>query len=478
MIRNITWKMAERLATQLIGFLASVILARLLDPSFFGTITEALIFITIAELICNEGLSIALIQKKQTDELDYSTVLLANLLIAIFLYIILFFTAPLIGRLFNESEVSFVKVFRFLSLRVILSAIHSVQIAYISKQMQFKKLFHTSLVSIVLSSTIGVLLAISNHGIWALVFQNLLYLFLIVFTLAVSIKKMPSLHFSFDRFYSMSPFARRILNTGLLIQGVEQFETFVIGKQYMSSNLAFYDKGKYYPHVIAGNINSSIVAVLFPKLAAYQNDQDKIKYYTKQYIRLTSYLLCPMMFGLAVVAKSFVSIFLTDKWLPCVPLLQAFCMAYISYPLHSANNSAIKALGRSDLILKIEIVKTILGLLIFLATVPISMTVAVYAMAIRSFISFCIEAYPSANLFSYSYKEQINDFITPAIMSLVMAVLITIAFSSIESLLVRMGLQIFFGVVIYLLLSFVTKNKEFYFILNIIKTLINKNTSK
>ncbi len=470
MIKNLTWKFSERIITQLISLTVSILLARLLEPSFYGTISVMMAVITIAELFVCDGLATALIQKKDTDELDYSTALSANILLSVVLYFFLFLSFPLFAHVFHIDS-HYALIFRVLCLRIFFYSVHSVQQAYIARNMMFRKLFYASFLGTLISSVLAVFLAYSDIGIWTLVFQNLSSIIFVTIILQFIIRRTPAPGFSSERLVSLYQYSSGILKTTLLIQSFEQFLSLLIGRCYSETELAFYDKGKHFPYLVVSNINSSIVSVLFPRLASEQNNTEKMKYLTGQYLRFSSFLICPIMLELTAVAEPFIHIFLTDKWLPCVPLLQGFCINYLFYPLHSANNQATKALGESRICFRVELIKKAITLIAVLICICFSTKAAVYGLALCSALGCIVDGYPNSLLIDYSLREQIRDFISPFVMSLVMAAAVYfLGWLPIGETL-RLFIQVASGVIIYLFLSVITGNKEFRFICQNIRDL-------
>lgn len=464
LINNLVWKFAERMAAQMVTLIVSIVLARLLDPSHYGTVAIVTIFITLANVFVSDGFGSALIQKKDADELDYSSVLYFNLVLSIFLYLILFFLAPFIADFYGEGYEILTPVFRVLGLRLIPAAINSVQQAYVSKNMIFKKFFLSTLLGTSISGIVGIWMAYSGFGVWALVVQYLVSTTLSTAVLMFSIGNIFVLKFSLSRLKILFSFGWKILCTGLLITGYQELRALIIGKLYSSENLAYYDKGKQFPNLVVTNINVSIGAVLFPKLANQQDNIEALKQTTRNSIRFSSFIMSPMMLGLMAVADSFVSVILTDKWLPCVPLLQLFCIFYLFQPIHTANTQAIKAIGRGDLVLKLEIIRDVIQLAVLLVVMWISVEAIVVSMAIMSMLFVFINAYPNIKLLNYTIKEQLSDILPNVIMAVIMSIVVSfigwIPFSNLAKLFV----QFFVGVGIYVFLSVFTKNKEFEYI--------------
>ena len=466
LINNLVWKFAERMAAQMVTMIVSVVLARLLDPSHYGTVAIVTIFITLANVFVSDGFGSALIQKKDADELDYSSVLYFNIVLSIFLYLILFFAAPFIADFYGEGYEILTPVFRVLGLRLIPAAINSVQHSYVSKNMIFKKFFLSTLSGTIISGVVGICMAYSGFGVWALVTQYLVSTTVSTVVLTFSIGNIFVLKFSLSRLKTLFSFGWKILCTALLITGYQELRALIIGKLYSSENLAYYDKGKQFPNLIVTNINVSIGAVLFPKLANQQDDMTALKQTTRNSIRFSSFVMSPMMLGFAAVAEPFVRLILTDKWLPCVPLLQLFCIFYLFQPIHTANMQAVKAMGRSDICLKLEIFRDIIQLIVLLVVMCISVEAIVISMAIMSTLFVFVNAYPNIKLLNYSIKEQLSDILPNVGMSLVMFICVyAVKFISSNNL-ITLIIQIAVGAVVYIALSVITKNNEFNLIKN------------
>lgn len=474
LLYNLFWKFAERIAAQLVTLVVSVILARLLDPSHYGVIAIVNIFITLANVFVSDGFGSALIQKKDSDALDFSSVLYFNIAFSLLLYFILFFSAPLISKFYGDGYEILSPVLRVLSLRLILSAINSVQQAYVSKHMIFKKFFWATLIGTILSAIVGITMAYTGFGVWALVAQYLTNTTVNTIVLNLTLKKKPLFAFSLERLKGLVGFGARILGTNLLIHGYQELRALIIGKIYSPEDLAFYDKGKQFPNILVTNINTSIGAVLFPKLSLIQDDKAAVKKLTRTSIRFSAYVMCPLMLGLAAVAEPFVELILTKKWLPCVPLLQILCINSMCLPLHKANMQAIKAMGRSETTLRIEIVKKFIEIIVLLTVMKISVKAIVVGMAACSILFIFINAYPNIKLINYSYMEQISDLFPSMAMSSIMFVVVYLFNYIPIKQIYLLVLQVIVGFLIYLLLSILTKNEEFMYILTLLKGFVKR----
>ena len=471
-ISNMIWKFSERITAQVVTLIVSVVLARMLEPSHYGVIAMVNVFIAFANIFVSDGLGSALIQKKETDELDYSSVLYFNIFISVLLYFLLYFLAPFISLFYGEGYEILTPVIRVLSLRLIFSAINSVQQAYVSKKMIFRKFFLATLLGTVVSAVVGIVLAYKGFGVWALVAQYLTNTTVDTVVLALSLGKKPILKFSFYRLKGLFGFGMRILGTNLLITGYQELRTLIIGKVYTSNELAYYDRGKQFPNLIVTNINASISAVLFPKMSNEQDNIVRVKMITRNSIRYSSFIMCPMMLGLAATAPSLIKVLLTGKWLDCVPLLQLFCIVFLFQPIHSANMQAIKALGKGDIYLKLEITKKIIELVVLLATIQISVKAMVIGMAVSTTLFTFLNAYPNIKLLNYSLREQLKDIKAPCIMSIIMFLVVYGIGHMIKSPIIQLFVQIMSGICIYIFLCTITQNAEFKHIVSSVKNQI------
>lgn len=463
-ISNLKWKFAERIIAQIVTTVVSIVLARLLEPQHYGMISIVMVFITIANVFVSDGLGVALIQKKDADSLDYSSALFINIFMSILMYIILFVISPRISLFYGDGYGILAPVLRVLGLSLILSAINSIQNAYISKNMIFETFFWAALIGTTVSAVVGITMAYTGFGVWALVGQYLTNKTIDTVVLVVILKKRPGLNFSCDRAKVLIGYGIKILTTSLLINLFEAFRSLLIGKIYSSSDLAYYDKGQQFPKLIIININTSISSVLFPKMANEQDDLSVLKEITRKSIRFSSYFMCPMMIGLAAIAESFVSVVLTDKWLSCVSLLQLFCVYYLFQPIHTANIQAIKARGRVDIYLKLEIFKKIIEVVTLFSVINISVKTIVISMAVLAALFTFVNAFPNKKLLNYSFEEQVKDILTPMIMSLFMAGCVLIVPLVVKNKLLALFIQVVVGIFVYLAISIITKNKELIYV--------------
>lgn len=466
-ISSLLWKFAERISAQAITFILSIILARLLSPSDYGAIAILLVFITIADVFVNAGFGSALIQKKDADDLDFSSVFYFSLIFSVFVYLVVFLTAPFIANFYNMPILQ--PALQVLALRIPVAAINSVQQAYVSRNMHFKKFFYSTLSGTAASALVGIFMAYNGYGIWSLVGQYLSNAVINTIVLFSVINWRPQLIFSLQRLKSLFSYGWKLLLSGLLDTGYQSLNSLLIGKFYTSADLAFFDTGKKFPMVIVTNINSSISSVLFPALASEQDEPEKVKAHTRKAIQISSYIMWPMMLGMAACADNIVSLVLTDKWLPAVPYLQIACITYGLWPIHTANLQAINAMGRSDIFLKLEIVKKIVGISILMFTIQYGVLAIALSGIFGGIIGTFINSYPNGYLLKYSYMEQIKDILPSVILALFIAVIIKCFNNYFENSVSLLIVDILLFITLYILISYLINNKEFNYIINTIK---------
>ena len=473
---NLLWRFAERCGAQGVAFVVSIVLARILDPSVYGAIAIVTVFTNILSVFIDSGFGNALIQKKDADDLDFSSVFYFNIVVCSFLYLVMFFSAPYISKFYKMPDL--IPVIRSISLLLIISGVRNIQGAYVSKHMLFKKFFFSTLVGTILAAIVGIVLALMGFGIWALVVQWLLNSTIDTIILWFTVKWRPKKMFSITRLKSLFSFGWKLLISSLLDTGYNNLRSLIIGKIYTPADLAFYNKGKTFPELIITNINSSIDSVLLPAMSQEQEKIDNVRNMTRRAIKTSTYIIMPMMMGLAVCAEPLVKILLTDKWLPSVFFMRVFCFSYAFWPLHTANLNAIKALGRSDIFLKLEIIKKIVGIIAILSTMWISVEAMAYSLFATSILSQIINSFPNKKLLKYSYLSQLKDMLPQISLSVFMgAIVYCVQFLNLNSV-ITLFIQVSLGAFIYIIGSKLLHIDSFEYLLNLIKSFISKREKK
>ena len=466
-LSNLIWRFAERCGAQGVGFIVSIVLARILMPDDYGVIALITIFTNIMNVFVDSGMGNALIQKKDADDIDFSSVFYFNIFWCIILYLVLFFASPAISVFYQKPELT--PVTRVLGITILISGVKNVQQAYVSKTLQFKRFFFSTLGGTIGAAIVGIVMAYQGFGVWALVAQQIFNISIDTIILWITVKWRPKKVFSWERLKGLFSYGWKLLASALLDVGYNNLRQLIIGKVYSTEDLAYYTKGDQFPNLVVTNINSSIDSVLLPVISTEQENKEQVKLLTRRAISTSSYIIWPLVIGLAACAEPFVRLILTEKWLFCVPYLRVFCLIYGFWPVHTANLNAIKAVGRSDIFLKLEIIKKTIGLL----SIIISIRYGVFAIAMASLIvaplSVIINATPNVKLLGYSYHEQLKDMCPSMLLSVVMGILVYgISYLPIHDFYLLL-FQILGGIILYLLISFVLKIEAFVYLLEMYK---------
>lgn len=468
-LANIIWRFAERCGAQLVTFIVSIILARLLSPDDYGTIALITVFTAILQVFVDSGLGNALIQKKDADDLDFSTVFFTNVIFCVILYVGIFFCAPLVSDFYDKPEI--VPYIRVLSLTVLISGVKNVQQAYVSRNLLFRRFFFATLGGTITAAAIGIAMANHGFGAWALVMQHIINLSIDTLILWLSVKWRPHMKFSFLRLKELYSFGWKLLVTALLDKVYNEIRPLVIGKMYSAADLAYYNRGEKIPSMVVTNVNASIDSVLFPTMSKEQDDRQHIKNMTRRAIKVSTYIMAPMMMGLAFTAKPLVSLILTEKWLPCVPFLRIFCITYMFWPIHTANLSAIKAMGRSDLFLRLEIIKKIVGVVLLLSTMWFGVMAMAYSMLINCVLSQIVNSSPNKKLLDYGYLSQLKDILPSILLAVFMGVCVYPINRVTIPVIGVLVLQVSLGSIIYIVGSILFKIEAFKYLLGIARSI-------
>lgn len=445
---NFFWRFAERCGAQFVSFIVSIVLARILAPEDYGTIALVTVFTTILQVFVDSGLGTALIQKKDADDLDFSSVFYFNFIICLILYVGIFIAAPYIAIFYNDATL--IPVIRVLSLTIVISGVKGIQQAYVSRNMLFKKFFFSTIGGTIFSAFLGVGMACAGFGVWALVAQQLSNTTIDTLILWITVKWRPKKKFSWNRLKELLTFGWKLLVSSLLDTAYNNLRNLIIGKMYSSADLAFYNQGDKFPKVIVTNINTSIDSVLLPTMSNAQDDREHVKQMTRRAIKTSTYVMAPLMMWLAFCAEPIVRIVLTEKWLSCVPFLRIFCITYMFWPVHTANLNAINAMGRSDWFLRLEIVKKIVGMTILLTTMWFGVMAMAYSLLLSSVLSQIINSWPNRKLLDYGYLEQVRDFAPGILLAVGMGTCVYfIGFLSLPTI-VTLLIQIIGGAAIYI----------------------------
>ena len=476
--KALAWKLLERFGVQGVQFILQIVLARLLTPEHYGALAIMIIFTNLANVFIQSGFNTALIQKKEVDERDYSSVFWVSLLIAGVLYVTIFFLSPVIAAFYETPEI--VGPFRVLGLMLFPGAFNSIQLAKVRRELNFKKVFISNIAGIIIAGGVGIAIALLGGGLWALVAQTLLSITVTCLVMILTVKWIPKLICDFKRVGVLLRFGWKLLISSLIDVLYQDIRSLVIGKKYDSGTLGYYSRGKQFPQFIINAVNGTVQAVMLPVLSKEQDDRTKLRLTMRASIVVSSYVIFPIMMGLAVVASPLISILLTDKWLPAVPYMQIYCFSLAFTPIHSCNLQAINAVGRSDIFLKLEIIKKVIGISsLVIAVFCFNSPIAIAMTGVFTTIISCfINAYPNKKLINYSYFEQMKDIIPSLLVTILMgACAYAITFIGLENWLTFI-IQIVVGIVAYIAFSALFKLEGFKFIVGQVKNILNKKKIK
>ena len=469
---NLIWRFAERCGAQIVTLIVSIVLARILLPEEYGTISLITVFTTILQVFVDSGLGTALIQKNDADDLDFSSVFYFNFVVCLILYSGMFVAAPYIAFFYNN--VSLTPVIRVISLTIIVSGVKGIQQAYVSRNMLFKRFFFSTIGGTLFSAAFGIGLAYAGCGVWALVGQQLSNTCIDTFILWMTVKWRPKKMFSWSRLKELLSFGWKMLASTLLDTVYNNIRSLIIGKMYSSSDLAYYNQGRQFPNVIVNNINTSIDSVLLPTMASAQDDRIRVKSMTRRAIKTSTYVMAPLMMGLAFCAEPIVRLVLTEKWLPCVPFLRIFCITYMFYPIHTANLNAIKAMGRSDLFMKLEIAKKLVGMVLLLSTMWFGVMAMAYSLLISSVLGQIINSWPNRKLLNYGYLEQLKDILPGIALAVFMGCCVNLVGLFNLPNFITLLIQIPLGASIYIATSALLHLESFEYLMDMIRPMVRK----
>lgn len=472
---GLIWSYLERICAQGVSALVTIILARLLSPDDYAVVSVVTIFIMICDSLVVGGFSDTLIQRKNADSRDFSTLFWFVLMLGVVLYGIIFAGAPLVERFFNTKLIAV--TLRVMGIRIPINAVKSIQSAYISRNMKYKYFFLATSVGTVVSAVVGIVMAYLGFGVWALVAQYLTNSVIDTVIVWFTCGWKPSFVFDVKRLKSMYAFGWKMQVSTILASIYGQLEGFVIGKKYSPVNLAFYDKGKQFPQLIMHNVQSSIGQVMLPAFSKVNEERDRLKSLAKKSIRTSSYAMFPLLVGLMACADEFVSAVLTDKWLPAVPFLRILSVYFLCEPLMSLNKQIVIATGDSKKYLIMELEKKAIGISLIVLALLLSDNVISVAIVcvVTQLIGIFIQSAPLKKIIDYPVLEQFSDLLPAIMLSVAMTVPVFLIKYFVNcNIILKLIFEVCGGAIIYIVLSVLTNNKEFRTLFNFAKSLLNK----
>lgn len=472
-MNSLIWAFLERCGAQGVGLIVNIVLARLLVPEDYGLLAIMVIFTNLANQIVLNGFNTSLIQNKDVTDEDFSSVLHVSMMITAILYAVIYFGAPLIGEFYDTPAL--VWPLRCLALVLFPGTLQSVQTARLRREMDFKQLFQLTLLSSIAGGIVGIAMAFCGMGIWSLVAQQLSTSCGICIVLWFKLKWRPQAIINWKRVAILFSYGWKLLVAGVLNTLYADLTGLVIGKKYTTTMLAHYDKGQLLPNKIIVNINDSLQTVMLSALSQIQDERERCKEMMRRSVQISCFIIFPVMAGLAAVAEPVVIILLTEKWLPCVPFMQLACLNYAFYPVHTTNLQAMKAMGRSDVFLKLEIIKKIIGFIALIIPVVFfdSVLSIVWCSTLTVPFTLLINMIPNQKIVGYSPAEQMKDIVPSMLLTLVMFFVI-LAVGNVGNIWIELIVKIALGVLVYVGEAAVLRFETFSFLLQYVKKFLHR----
>lgn len=471
-VNGVSWSFIDNISNQGITFLIGLILARLLTPQEYGLIGIITIFISISNSIVDSGFSSALVRKNNATDEDYNTVFISNLIVSVILAITIYILSPSIAVFFGQPHLN--ALMKVMSSIIIINAFAIIQRTLLIKRIDFKTQTKVSLISSISSGIVGIFMALKGLGAWSLVGQQVSRQSLNSIFLWIYAQWKPSLQFSILSFKELFNFGWKLLLSSLIDTLWKEGFQVVIGKCYSPATLGQYTRASQFSSICSTNITSIIQRVSYPVLSTIQDDKIKLKYGYKKIIKITMLISFTLMLGMAGAAKSMIQILIGDQWLPAVPFLQIICFSMMLYPLHALNLNMLQVQGRSDLFLKLEIIKKCIGIIPILLGIFINIYWMLISSVIVGFFSYYLNAYYSGSSLNYYIREQLKDILPSFTIAMTMgSIIYGISYLPLSPY-IMFPSQLIIGFVITVLLCKITNLPEYHEIINIIITIYHR----
>ena len=450
-VKGVFWSSIERFSVQGIQFVLGIIMARLLEPSDYGVIGMLAIFLAISQTFIDSGFSNALIRKQDRTETDFSTAFYFNIGVGFFFYLLLFFTSPFIAQFYNTPILE--DVTKVIALNLLFNSLVVVHRAKLTLAIDFKNQAKASLIAVILSGTAGLFMAYTGLGVWALAFQSMLNTGMNMVFLWVIVRWKPQKVFSISSFKQLFSYGSKLLLSGLLDTTYKNIYTIVIGKRFLAEDLGCYTRADQFAQFPSSNITGIFQRVTFPILSDIQHDDERLKSVYRQYLRISAFIIFPLMCGLAAVASPFINLILTEKWLGVVPLLQLLCFSFMWYPVHAINLNLLQVKGRSDLFLRLEIIKKCLGVGILCITIPLGIKAMCAGKIVSSFFALFINTYYTGKIISVGFIKQMRDLFPIFLSAFSMSIVSYTVYNLFTNYILSLFWGIMAGVIYYLLIN-------------------------
>lgn len=469
-ISGAMWRIVELFCNQVVTFTIGIILARLLAPEDYGVIGMLTIFFVVARCFIDCGFGTALVQNKDRTEEDYSTAFIFNVASSFLMYLILFISAPLIADFYNMpilTDVTRVSAFSF-----IISGLTGIQYAKLNIDLKFKLRSQLSILATILTGITGIFLAFVGFGVWALVLQRLISGIIIGIVLWTSSGWIPKLVFSIQSFKRLWRFGSSMLGSGLINTIYNNLYTLVIGKCYNPASVGMYNRANGYASLPTSVIMDMTLGVNFPILAKLQDDRERLLNAYEKLLKVPFFVLYPMLIGLIVLAEPAIQVMIGDKWLPCVPYLQILCVGYMFYPLNGLNVNLLMVKGRSDLVLKLDLIKKPVGIFMLVAAIPFGIIWMMVGKAAYSVIVYSMNCYYTNKILDYGFIKQVKVLIPIILNSILMGTVVFFVTYFLHSNILKLVVGIPIGMLTYLTVGFLFNDDSLHEIYSILKSKI------
>ena len=471
-VKGVVWSSVDRFFSQGIQFIFSILIARLLLPSDYGTVAMLNIFLAISQTFIDSGFGTALIRKIDRTEEDFSTVFYFNIAAALAFYGILWFTAPYIADFYDIPLLK--DITRVVALTLVFGSFSGIQSARLSIAIDFRSRAIISITVTLVTGALGLWMAYSGYGVWALVMQSVVSSLLRTILLWAFVRWMPKLVFSWKSFKELFSFGSNLLASGLLDTAYNNIYTLVIGKVFSSSALGVYSRADSLAQYPSSNITSVLQGVTFPVLSSIQNEPERLTSAYKKFIRLSAFVVFPLMIGLSAVADPLIRLVLTDKWEGAIYLLQIICFSMMWYPVHAINLNLLQVEGRSDYFLKLEIIKKIQGVIVLCITIPLGLVTMCYGRVVSSVLCLVYNTYYTKKLIDYGFASQMKDLLPILAHSLVMGVIVWMIVLFLPSLWLQLVVGVIAGAAYYLVGAYIMRFDELNELLSLLHIRKNK----
>ena len=466
-VKGVMWSSIDRFTTQGISFVFSMLIARMLLPSDYGVIGMLAIFMAVAQCFIDSGFGTALVRKNDRTETDFCTVFYFNIAIACLCYALLFLASPYIAKFYNLPLLE--SVTKVWGLNLIISSLASIQNAQLTIAIDFKSRAKISVITTLFTGIVGLWLASRGYGVWALVFQTLSSNILRTILLWTIVRWMPKLIFSWQSFKELFSFGSKLLASGLLDTVYNNIYPIVIGKCFSASSLGVYSRADSLAQFPSSNITGVLQSVTFPVLSTIQDDEARLSNAYTRFLRLSAFVVFPLMVGLSAVASPFIRLVLTDKWEATIPFLQIICFALMWYPIHAINLNLLQVKGRSDYFLKLEVIKKILGVAILCVTIPLGLVAMCYGRVFFYIACLGINTHYTNELIGYGFTKQMRDLLPILIHTLVMGGIVFAIVHFLPSLWMQLIVGTLAGIAYYLIGAYLMKFNELKELVSLLK---------